>query len=114
MMNNQNNHILTDKVATSRKEKHLVSVLNALECTAQLQMGAEGRSGYIPFSATPVHQPSRGKFSCLSLLSWLRCAELLTWLLTFTHHVYSNYGMTDVCKLFYLYYIQLLLHLFLG
>lgn len=107
-----NNHILTDKAATSRKEKHLVSALNALECTAQLRIDAEGRSGYIPFSATPVHQPLQVKFSRLSLLSWLRCAELLTWLLTFIHHVYGNYGTTNVYKLFYLYYIQLLLHLF--
>lgn len=55
-----NNRVLTDekyKVATSRNEKHLVSVLNALECTAQLLIGAEGRSGYGPFAAAPVHEP---------------------------------------------------------
>lgn len=54
------------------------------------------------------------KFSCLSLLSWLRFAQLLTWPLTFIHHVYGNYGMTDAYKLLYLHYTQPLLHPFSG
>lgn len=111
-----NNHILTDekyKVAATRKEKHLVSVLNALGRTARLLLGAGGLQ--------PCHcRTSRRllrlqvKFGCLSLLSWLRCAQLLTWLLTFVHRVYGNDGMTDVYKLLCSHYIQPLLHLFWG
>lgn len=54
-----NNHVFTDekyKVATSRKEKHLVSVWNAVKHTAPLLISAEGRSRYGPFIATPVHE----------------------------------------------------------
>lgn len=69
-----NNHTLTDekyKVATSRKQKHLVSVLNALECTAQLLLGAQG---YVPFSAAALHgrvqSPSLVTGDILSVPSW--------------------------------------------